>query len=151
MGEDIRAGEKFEAPQSEGLDSNPKSKSRRSPSINIHTTRSKQQDVEGSPYWDNLPENEEGEKVEPAEANPDGIIDGSESYRTDRENYGEQLDKVKAGMKEVLAPREFQAMQLLQQGFNYEKIAANMGIKKGSVQIMIERARQKLVTYLSQE
>lgn len=152
MGEDIRAREESSSAQGESVADNSNIKPRRNKwSIDRHRTRSKQREVESSAYWDNLPENEEGEKVEPIEANPDVIMDDSEDYRSERDEYGDQLKRVKIAMKKLLSPREFQAMQLLQQGFNYDKIASNMGIKKGSVQIMIERARQKLVTILSQE
>lgn len=102
-------------------------------------------------YWENLPENEEGQKIEPLQANPDGLIDESEIYENERDQYYGQLSNIQDAMKKVLSIREVEAINLLQRGLDYDKIALNMKVSKATVQVLIDRARQKLLPFLSLE
>lgn len=158
MGKDIQRGKGFESEESESVVSD-------STDGKLKHSIEEQElnDLEGGPtYWEHLDHtaNVDGARSresgaiefrEPLQANPDGIIDDAEQYVAEREEYGEKLSYIKEKMNEVLAPAEFKAMQLLQQGFTYDKIAFSMAVTKATVQVLIERARQKLLPYLSLE
>lgn len=147
MGKDIRRGKDFESEENESLASN-------STHGKLKHTIEEQElnDVDSNTtYWESLPEDDEGKKVEPPQANPDTLADEAEIYRSEREEFGDKLQNVQKAMEEVLSIRELESMKLLQQGFDYDKIAFRMGITKATVQVLIERSRQKLLPYLNIE
>lgn len=57
----------------------------------------------------------------------------------------EQVDRIRRAL-DTLAERDREALLLKAEGFNYEEIAATLGLAKGAVGTTLFRARQRLVT-----
>ncbi len=63
-----------------------------------------------------------------------------ERARPDVAQSGDWLD----GVRLVLAPREWQCLQLRAEGFDYTEIAAELSIRPGTVGTLLHRATEKL-------
>lgn len=63
----------------------------------------------------------------------------------DRElERGEQVDRVKAALA-TLTDRDREALLLQAEGFNYDEIAATLGLAKGAIGTTLARARKRMV------
>lgn len=59
-------------------------------------------------------------------------------------DHAEQVAAVRAALDD-LAPRDRDALLLKAEGFNYEEIAATLGLAKGAIGTTLARARRRLV------
>ena len=68
-----------------------------------------------------------------------------QASRPDEElDRGDRIARVRAALDE-LSPRDREALLLKAEGFNYEEIAATLGLARGAVGTTLARARKKLV------
>jgi RNA polymerase sigma-70 factor (ECF subfamily) len=68
-----------------------------------------------------------------------------QASRPDEElERGERIARVRAALDE-LTPRDREALLLKAEGFNYDEIAATLGLARGAVGTTLARARKKLV------
>jgi RNA polymerase sigma-70 factor (ECF subfamily) len=68
-----------------------------------------------------------------------------QASRPDEElDRGDRIARVRAALDE-LTPRDREALLLKAEGFNYEEIAATLGLARGAVGTTLARARRRLV------
>lgn len=88
----------------------------------------------------------QGRRLELYRAEQDVAVDGPDSVM----DHGDKVAQVRRAL-DTLAERDREALLLKAEGFNYDEIAATLGLSKGAIGTTLFRARQRLMAAYHEE
>lgn len=100
-------------------------------------------------YWDSLPENDEGEKIESEFSNPDLLPENAGTWHVElSDKQQEKLDSIREGL-DLLTEQERKIVDLCAEGLSLERASRKMGLSKDAGYSALKRAREKILKFHS--
>lgn len=100
-------------------------------------------------YWESIPQNDEGEPIEPIKANPDKLPETSGAWQVNLTD--KQIEKLHAIDEaiDLLTYQERKIVELLGNGLSLDRAARKLGLSKSAGQSALIRAREKIQAFYS--